>query len=140
MYFSSSELSFSETAIRKGIDNTPPPEVIDNLHALSVNVLNPLYERFRSLLHVNSCYRSPKLNKAIGGSNKSQHTLGQAVDITVNGVSNKDLFEWVQKNLVYDQVIEEFNSWVHISFSEENRGQKLIATKENGKTIYTTIS
>jgi hypothetical protein len=97
-------------------------------------------------IHISSGYRSKELNKAIGGSSSSQHLLGQAIDIdmdgSASGVTNKQVFDFIIKNLDFDQTIAEFPkngnlSWVHVSFSKkQNRKQILVAKKNGSKTNY----
>lgn len=132
-YFSLSEMTKSQTAIRKGINNTPDQEVIANLKALVENVLDDVREHFKKPVVINSGYRSPKLNKAIGGSRTSQHCNGQAADIEIPGVSNLEIAEYIRDNLNFDQLILEnydpvdpSSGWVHVSFVKNpNRGQTL---------------
>ena len=140
------ELLFSETATRLGIDNTPTDQVLINLQTLIYEVIEPIINKFGDI-KITSGYRSPELCKAIGSSTTSQHTLGQAVDCEVIGVPNKELADWVVKNLTYDQVIlefwkpEEINSgWVHISYNKgNNRKMYLRAYKANGRTVYEVL-
>jgi hypothetical protein len=140
------ELLFSETATRLGIDNTPTDQVLINLQTLIYEVIEPIINQFGDI-KITSGYRSPELCKAIGSSTTSQHTLGQAVDCEVIGVPNKELADWVVKNLTYDQVIlefwkpEEINSgWVHISYNKSNnRKMYLRAYKANGRTVYEVL-
>jgi hypothetical protein len=140
------ELLFSETATRLGIDNTPTDQVLINLQTLIYEVIEPIINQFGDI-KITSGYRSPELCKAIGSSTTSQHTLGQAVDCEVIGVPNKELADWVVKNLTYDQVIlefwkpEEINSgWVHISYNKgNNRKMYLRAYKANGRTVYEVL-
>ncbi len=140
------ELLFSETATRLGIDNTPKDQVLINLQTLIYEVIEPIINQFGDI-KITSGYRSPELCKAIGSSTTSQHTLGQAVDCEVLGVPNKELADWVVKNLTYDQVIlefwkpEEINSgWVHISYNKSNnRKMYLRAYKANGRTVYEVL-
>ena len=112
-YFTIRELTKSTTAIKKGIDNTPTREVTSNLIYLIDNILDPLREAWGEPLIVTSGYRSPKLNKAVGGSATSQHVKGQAADIRTlkdTPEENKRLFELVQKlGLPFDQLINEYN-------------------------------
>ena len=129
----------SITAIRKGIDNKPAdPSVITNLQVLCEKVLQPVRDHFGKPVVINSGYRSPKLNKAIGGSNKSQHTKGEAADIEIPGLSNKELAEYIEDNLPFDQLILEFyngvdpnSGWVHVSYvnDSDNRKQTLTINK-----------
>jgi|TARA_B100000073_G_scaffold314828_1_gene290286 hypothetical protein len=137
--FSLQELLKSQTALRKGIDNKPAnPGVITNLQVLCEKVLQPVRDHFGKPVVINSGYRSPKLNKAIGGSNKSQHTKGEAADIEIPGLSNKELAEYIEDNLPFDQLILEFyngvdpnSGWVHVSYvnDSDNRKQTLTINK-----------
>ena len=137
--FSLQELLKSQTALRKGIDNKPAnPGVITNLQVLCEKVLQPVRDHFGKPVVINSGYRSPKLNKAIGGSNKSQHTKGEAADIEIPGLSNKELAEYIEDNLPFDQLILEFyngvdpnSGWVHVSYENDsdNRKQTLTINK-----------
>ncbi len=126
-------------ATRKGIDNTPSQEIIDNLTALCVNVLEPLREWFGKPLLITSGYRSVALNKAIGGSKTSQHCFGKAADFHINGMTVEEVYRGVKIcGLDYDQAIQEFSQWTHISYSGAAKKENLRATKdENGHTVYT---
>jgi len=137
--FSLIELTSSETAVRKGIDNTPSQEVVNNLKNLCENVMQPLRDWYGKPINITSGYRSPKLNKAIGGSTTSDHCLGCAIDFTLPKEDYKEVFEWIRKNCEYDQIINEFNfQWIHVSFrSSGNRKQSLAAYKNAiGQTKY----
>lgn len=142
--FSLNELCQSDYALRNGIDNSPTPEVVANLKNLAVNVLQPIRDNFKRGVKVNSGYRSPAVNKAIGGSPTSDHCKGQAADIEIPGVPNHELAEWIKANLKFTQLILEFytkgvpdSGWVHVSYDPTNlKCQLLTATKENGKTVY----
>jgi hypothetical protein len=136
------EFTSSETASRRGIDNTPSIAVIENLRLLCENVLQPLRDKYGKSINITSGYRSPKLNKAIGGSTTSQHCFGQAADIQVDKKDYLKVWE-ILKTLPFDQIIFEFGTesapdWIHVSFVEgKNRGQKLKAVKNIfGKTQY----
>lgn len=140
--FSLHELTKSDTAIRHGIDNTPSMQVIENLQDLVDNVLQPLRDKFGAI-RVTSGYRSPAVNKAIGGSSTSDHTLGYAADFEVLGMDNRELALYIRNNLKYKQLILEFYSglpdsgWVHCSFQKDaNKCQTLTARKVNGRTQY----
>jgi len=141
--FTLQEFTKSQTAIRKGLDNTPAEAHIENAKELFANVVQKVRDNFGVTI-INSGYRGPDLNYAIGGSNTSQHTRGQAVDIECPGTPNYDVAKWVEDNLEFDQLILEFytpgipdSGWVHVSYkTEDNRKQCLTAMKENGKTIY----
>ena len=146
--FSLEELIKSQTATRKGIDNTPDQGHQDNLKSLCTHVLQPVREHFGRVVTVSSGYRSPELCIAIGSKTTSQHAKGQAADFEIFGVSNKELADYINENLDYDQLILEFwnesdpnSGWVHCSYSEgSNRKQYLKAYKdENNKTCYAPI-
>lgn len=129
-YFSIAELTKSETANKRKIDNKPTKEVENCLNQLIDNILDPLRKAYGQPIIVSSGYRCPKLNKAVGGARTSQHTLGQAADIHTKAnskESNKQLFELIkQLKLPFDQLINEYNySWVHVSYSPRNRRQIL---------------
>jgi hypothetical protein len=145
--FTLNELTKSQEATRLGIDNTPNEEHILNLKLLCENILQPIRDFYGMPLSVSSGYRSAKLCEAIGSSSKSQHTKGQAADFEIFGVANKDLADFVVKNLDYDQCILEFwnenepnSGWVHCSFNAlGNRKQFLKAEKLNGRVVYTVL-
>jgi hypothetical protein len=142
--FSLAEMTKSETASRRGLENTPGEVEIENLRALAVNVLQPVRDHFQKGVHVNSGFRHPEVNAAVGGSKTSDHCKGQAADIEIPGVANADLAQWIVDNLPFRQVILEFytpgipdSGWVHVSYVEgDNKKQVLTAMKENGKTVY----
>jgi hypothetical protein len=139
-----SEFTKSELATRKGLDNTPDAFITRRLKDLCEKVLQPLRDKLNQPIIVNSGYRSPAVNKLVGGSDKSQHCLGQAADIEVPGMSNKALAEFIKLHLPYDQLILEFwdglspnSGWVHVSYKIESlRKQYLWAKLVNGKTVY----
>jgi zinc D-Ala-D-Ala carboxypeptidase len=118
----------------------PPTEVIENLRALCINILQPLRDALGTPLKINSGYRCPSLNKSIGGSKNSQHMTGQAADIIDLTHGNEFLFKKIKElNLPFDQIIDEFNfRWVHVSYDPvRNRQQILQAKKDSrGKTVY----
>jgi zinc D-Ala-D-Ala carboxypeptidase len=140
--FTLGEMIQSQTAIRKGIDNTPNGDQILNLIDLCENVLQPLRDHIGAI-YISSGFRSQKLNVAIGGSTTSQHCAlnGAAADIDM-GEKNREIFEYIKNELPFDQLIWEFGndecpSWVHVSYKEgKNRKQILKAVKENGRTKY----
>ena len=146
--FSLKELTASQTAERKGIDNTPSTEHQENLKSLCEMILQPIRDHFGKVVSVSSGYRSPELCVAIGSSTQSQHAKGQASDFEIFGVSNKELADYIDQNLDYDQLILEYwkgeeepnSGWVHCSYtSGNNRKQYLRAYKENGSTKYEPI-
>ena len=145
--FSLLELTKSQTAERKGIDNTPSPEHQENLKLLCESVLQPVRDHFGKVVTISSVYRSPELCTAIGSKITSQHAKGQAADFEIFGVSNKELADYINENLEYDQLILEYwkesdpnSGWVHCSYSAGNkRKQYLRAYKEDGKTKYEPV-
>ena len=106
--FSLLELTKSQTAERKGIDNTPSGDHQDNLKKLCENVLQPVRDHFEQVVSVSSGYRSPELCTAIGSKITSQHARGEAADFEIFGVSNKELADWIHYNTNYDQLILEY--------------------------------
>lgn len=136
----------SEAAARGGFDNTPPPEAVENLRALCVNVLQPLRDAMGRAMRVNSGYRGPDANRAVGGSATSQHCKGEAADIEFDGFDNKLLAQKiVEMKLPFDQIVLEFykpgdpnSGWVHVSHKRDGkqRGEVLRAVSKGGKTVY----
>lgn len=123
-YFTLKELTASATAARLRIDNTPPPQAINNLNALVTHLLDPLREKYGQPIYVNSGYRCPELNNAVGGSRSSQHLTGEAADITAgNKRENRRLYELLQSlRLPVDQAINECDyTWLHLSYSPSHR-------------------
>jgi hypothetical protein len=148
-HLSLSEVTRSETAKRKGISNTPTAEHLDNFKLLAEKVFEPIRLHFGVPIHISSGYRSKELNDAIGGSQTSQHSKGQAIDIdmdgSTNGVTNKMIYDFIKEKLDFDQLIWEFGTdlnpdWVHVSYTKTgNRKQKLKAVRSGGKTTYLPI-
>jgi len=147
-HISDKESVYSRTAIRLDIDNTPTEEHKKNMVKLAEEIFEPLRTYVGGPIKINSFYRSPKLNKAIGGSGKSQHCHGQAIDIddTFGRMSNAEMYEFIKDHLDFDQMIWEFGNeenpnWVHVSYvsPQENRNRCLKAYKKNGKTKYMVI-
>jgi len=144
--FSLKELVASQTADRKGIDNTPTDEHIENLKLLCKNVLQPIRDEW-GVVSVSSGYRSQALCQAIGSVSTSQHARGQAADFECYSVDNRELFDWITQNLEFDQAILEFydgdanSGWLHVSYNEDgNRKQTLRAFRNDaGKTQYEEI-
>lgn len=137
-----SEIIRSNTAKRLGISNEPKKEHLKNLQRIVTNILQPLRDNLGPI-RISSGYRSPSLNRAISGSNKSQHTKGQALDLQFwkeGQMCNKEIYDWiVESGLDFDQMINEFDySWIHLSLKEsKNRKQVLIAYKdEDNDTKY----
>jgi zinc D-Ala-D-Ala carboxypeptidase len=146
--FTLNELTKSQEATRLGIENIPNEEEIQNLKILCEKILQPVRDFYGMPLSVSSGYRSATLCEAIGSSAKSQHTKGQAADFEIFGVANKEVAEFIIKNLEYDQCILEFwnenepnSGWVHCSYSANgNRKQYLKAEKLNGRIVYTILN
>ena len=139
---------YSITATRKGIDNTPTDDHLHFMETIAEEVFEPLRAWVGGPIKINSFYRSPELNTAIGGSTTSQHCKGQAMDIddTFGKATNAEMYHFIKENLDFDQMIWEFGSddnpdWVHISYvsKDKNRNRCLKAYRENGKTKYMVI-
>lgn len=136
----------SNTALRRGIDNSIPDELLPSAIALAENIFQPIRDHFGVPIYVSSGFRSKELNEAIGGSQTSQHSKAEAMDIDMDnkrGPDNDDIFYYIKDNLPFDQLIWEFGTkrkpnWVHVSYNPdgEQRGQILIAYKEKRRTRY----
>ena len=139
----------SNTAKRKGIDNTPNIKQVETMKLTAEKIFEPLREFVGGPIKVNSFFRSPELNEKIGGSKTSQHCKGQAIDIddVYKYKTNAEMYHWVKENLNFDQMIWEFGTdmnpnWVHISYvsEEDNRNRCLKAYKDDmGRTKYKII-
>ena len=138
----------SITAKRLGLKNDPSDVHLANMRLISEKVFEPLRMHVGGPIKINSFYRGPELNKAIGGSSKSQHCKGQAIDIddTYGHATNAEMYHWIKENLNFDQMIWEFGddnnpAWVHVSYvnDSDNRNRCLKAYRENGKTKYMLI-
>ena len=148
-HFKLEEMTVSPTAKKLGLSNTPTAEHIENMRYCCEKILEPVRAKFGPVT-INSSYRAPAVNKAVGGSKTSQHVNGQAIDFEVKGVDNKTVADWVADNLEFDQVILEFyaagdknSGWVHASIKKEggNRKQRMIATKSKaGGTVYKQVA
>ena len=144
-HISYKEATISRTATRLDKDNEPNKEQLANMKLVAEKVFEPLRKWVGGPIKINSFFRSPKLNKAIGGSSKSQHCKGYAIDLddTFKHKTNAEMFNWIKDNLNFDQMIWEFGddnnpNWVHVSYvsEKENRNRCLKAYKSNGKTAY----
>ena len=144
------EVTKSTTAKRLGIDNTPDDWTKENLKQIAVNVFQPLRDAFKCPIYVSSGYRSAELNTAIGGSIRSQHVEGRALDLDADvfgRCTNGEIFRYILNNLTFDQLIWEFGDndnpdWVHVSFVYDgvNRGRCLKACRDDeGKVYYEVI-
>jgi zinc D-Ala-D-Ala carboxypeptidase len=147
-HISKKEATFSATATRRGIDNTPGEYELQNMELIAEKVFEPLRKHVNGPIKINSFYRSEELNQAIGGSSKSQHCQGRAMDLddTYGYMSNADMYNYIKDNLDFDQMIWEFGTeenpdWVHVSYvdADSNRKRCLQAYKEDGKTKYKVI-
>jgi hypothetical protein len=149
-HISEKEATKSITALRLGIDNTPDGDTLNNMKLVAEKVFEPLREWVGGAIKINSFYRSSALNEAIGGSTRSQHCKGQAMDIDdiYGHKTNKEMFDWIRENIDFDQMIWEFGDttenpdWVHISYVSEdkNRNRILKAVRDEGKTKYIDIT
>ena len=142
------EAVYSRTAQRRDIYNHPENKQVDNMRLVADQVFQPLRAWVGGPIKINSFFRSPELNTAIGGSTKSQHCHGQAIDLddTFGRATNAEMYEFIKENLDFDQMIWEFGDdnnpdWVHISYVSEdkNRNRCLKAYKKNNKTKYAVI-
>ena len=142
------EAIHSNTAKRRGIDNTPNPAQVETMKVTAEKIFEPLRKWVGGPIKVNSFFRSAELNEAIGGSKTSQHCKGQAIDIddTYGHATNAEMYHWIKDNLNFDQMIWEFGDddnpdWVHVSYvsPQENRNRCLKAYKHQGKTKYKVI-
>lgn len=144
------EATMSPTAKAKGIDNTPTPDIIENMKYVAVNVFEKVRAHFNKPIKVSSFYRSPKLNQVIGGSATSQHSLGLAMDMdgdVYGSPSNKEIFEYIKNNLNFDQLIVEGITngqiaWIHCSLKKNGNRKEILFMYKNsqGKTIYENYS
>jgi len=144
--FSLKELTASQTAARKGINNNPNEDQMNSLKTLCEKVLQPVRDHFGKVVTVSSGFRAPELCVAIGSSVNSQHAKGEAADFEIYGLSNAELCKWIANNCDFDQMILEFHNvdepnsgWIHCSYKsvEDNRKQILRAYRnESGKTCY----
>ena len=147
-HISYKEATYSRTATRLNIDNKPNDEQLKNMKLIAEEVFEPLRMWVGGPIKINSFFRSPKLNTAIGGSSKSQHCHGQAIDLddTFGRATNAEMFNFIKEHLNFDQMIWEFGDddnpdWVHVSYvnDDDNRNRCLLAYKDNGRTKYTVI-
>jgi len=149
-HISYKEATKSATAIRLGIDNTPNEYQLQNMELIAEKVFEPLRKAVGGPIKINSFMRVEKLNQAIGGSSRSQLCQGRAIDLddTYGYMSNNDMYDYIKKNLDFDQLIFEFPddkgnaSWIHVSYvdADSNRKRCLKAIKENDKTKYIDIT
>ena len=143
------EVTKSNTAKRWGISNEPTIEHLENLKAIALNIFQPARNYFKKPIFVSSGYRSEALNEKIGGSTKSQHSKGEALDLDAHifgGLTNQQLFKFIYDHTDFDQLIWEFGTdeepdWVHVSYVSDrnNRRETLKAYKANNVTKYKHI-
>ena len=141
--FTLGELIKSETATRRGIDNVPKNQThLDNLRRTAVHILQPVRDHFGKPVIVSSGYRSPELNRAIGGSTTSQHSVGEAADFEIPGVSNLEVAKWIIYNLDFDQIILEYyngrdpnSGWVHCSYTVRRANRRQSLSYNGGKYL-----
>jgi len=147
-HISDKEGVYSRTALRLEIKNKPNKQQLNNMVELAENIFEPLRSYANGPIKINSFFRSPELNKAIGGSGKSQHCNGQAIDLddTFGHLTNSEMYSFIKEHLDFDQMIWEFGNddnpdWVHVSYvsPQENRNRCLKAYKQNNKTKYKII-
>jgi hypothetical protein len=147
-HISYKEGTHSNTATRRNIDNIPDDYQLANMNAVALNIFEPLREWAGGPIKINSFFRSPDLNTAIGGSSKSQHCEGRAIDIddTFGHKTNAEMYNYIKENLNFDQLIWEFGNdtnpdWVHVSYvsDDQNRNRCLKAERVNGKAVYSII-
>ena len=147
-HISYKEGTHSNTATRRNIDNIPNDYQLANMNAVALNIFEPLREWTGGPIKINSFFRSSDLNTAIGGSSKSQHCEGRAIDIddTFGHKTNAEMYNYIKENLNFDQLIWEFGNdtnpdWVHVSFvsNEQNRNRCLKAERKDGKAVYSII-
>lgn len=142
-HFTLAEMTVSQEAARSGLRNDPDLRQIEALTALCQNVLEPLRARVKRPIVVTSGYRSISINRRIGGTNRSQHCRGEAADIIVPNIAPEDIFDLIRAmKLPFDQVIEEFGQWVHVSHSlaGPQRGNALMAYRAGGNVQYRKIA
>ena len=122
------EATFSNTAIRHGIDNTPNAEQLTNMELVAKACFEPVRNWYGKPIRINSFFRSDLLNKKVKGSKTSQHVQGKAIDIDAGSIEeNQKIFNWLKDNVQFDQLIFEYGGeWIHVSFNlGKNRKQVL---------------
>ena len=132
-HFTLYDISHSDTALAKDIDNRPSADIVANAKALITNIMEPIRNHFNKPVTVDCIYRCPALNKAVGGVPTSQHVKGQACDFVISGLALPVIFNYIKENLNFDQVIYE-GTWIHVSYSATHNRKQALAYK-NGKYI-----
>ena len=139
-HFSLDSLTQSQTALRKGIDNTPPQQAIDNLTLLCSILLEPARALLGVPLMVDSGFRCQALNEAVGGASNSAHLEGRAADLVPEGMDLREAFDRLRSSdLPYDQIIMECNAWVHLGMAPNPRRQALSAMGSAGHWTYSQV-
>mgnify|MGYP001570257169 CR=1 FL=1 len=139
-HFTLAELTFSDYAIRHGISNIPDVKQIEALRDLCVMILEPLRLAINRPIISISGFRCERVNKGVGGNKFSQHHLGQADDFYAKGITIEELFQVIQElKLPFDQLIQEYDRWIHCSYRLNPRGEVWRYTKKYGKTVKTKI-
>jgi hypothetical protein len=144
-YITKAEFEFSQTAARKGIENSMTPEIEKQAILLCKNVIDPIRAFYKKPITINSGYRCKKLNRSIGGATTSQHCLGQAADFIIHGVELKTIFNDIASGKIpiaepFDQLIFEFGNWVHVSRAPKPRKMKLHAFYQDKAVIYKPVN
>tara|TARA_R110002020_G_scaffold29032_1_gene91882 strand:+ start:73 stop:537 length:465 start_codon:yes stop_codon:yes gene_type:complete len=148
-HISEKEATKSVTALRLGIDNTPNGDALSNMKLIAEQIFEPLRLWVGGPIKINSFYRSTALNEAIGGSSRSQHCQGKAMDLDdiYGHKTNAEMFYYIKHNVNFDQMIWEFGNednpdWLHISYvsNDKNRNRILKAVRDDGKTKYIDIT
>lgn len=146
-HFTLEEMYKSDVAIRHGIDNRPPPEIVPKLRLLAEKILEPVRTQFAGPFSLYSVYRCPTLNALVKGSVGSQHILGEAADIGIVGVPNPDLAKWILRDIDFDQLILEFyqpgqpeSGWVHCSIRSAGQNRREVITFNGSAYLRTLIA
>lgn len=139
-HFTLDELTHSQVASRAGLKNEPTAKEIESLKLLVEKILDPLRVAAGAPVVVSSGFRNKRVNDLVGSNDSSQHRLGEAADITIPGMTTDEIVALIRrKGLPFDQLIEEFGSWVHVSYGPRNRRQVLRARKVGARTVYTPL-
>jgi zinc D-Ala-D-Ala carboxypeptidase len=140
-FFTLDEFTTSQTAARLSISNNPSAKALDAIQALCLNILDPLRGHLGRPIVVSSGYRSPALNKAVpGSSTTSQHCKGEAADILCPGLTVADVIKVIRElELPFDQLLDEYGSWTHVSYGPRNRREVLMVRRKKGEVVYRRI-